>query len=822
MTLATHPRIFHRLLLRLGVCAAALGLVNSTSAEPPSAEEDVFLFTSFEEPRNDGLKFLSSTDGLTWQRVPGTFLKPNRGGGQLMRDPCLQRGPDGVFHLVWTTAWRGDLGFGHAHSKDLVHWSPQQFVPVMMHEPTTVNVWAPESFYDARRSRWIIAWASTIPGRHPDNAEPHENNQRMYYCTTQDFVTFTPSEIFCEPGFSVIDATIVPHGDRYILVLKENSRNVMALRTAESDSPTGPWTNISAPFTKKFTEGPSVVKLGEEYLIYFDAYRDHQYGAVATQDFKSFRPVDVKFPAGHKHGTVLRVNQSELDYLNRVGSEQFAGKRLAWDSPTSADTVAERLTEIDRVAWAGPFQPNWESLKKFRTPSWYQDAKFGLFIHWGAYSVPAFGSEWYPRNMYVAGSNEYKHHRETYGDQAKFGYKDFIPQFKAEKFDAAEWLALFKASGAKYIVPVAEHHDGFPMYDSDYTEWSAAKQGPKRDVIGELAEASQPAGITFCASSHRAEHWWFFDHGLLAPSDVADPLHAALYGPASNKRTAESQQEPPDQAFLDDWLLRSCEIVDTYQPLVMYFDWWICQPVFQPYLQRFAAYYYNRGHEWGAEVAINFKQWEGDSYPLGTGVLDIERGQSADIRPDFWQTCTSVSRNSWGHIAGQDYKPVQQIVDDLMDIVSKNGAMLLNIGPKADGTIPPEEVAMLNQIGAWLAINGEAIYGTRPWTKFGEGPTKIAAGSFSDGKTLEYTPDDFRFTTKGNKLYALGLRWPTGGVAKIESLGKSIGKVENVRLLGLDKPVVWRQSETALEVELPATAPNELGYALDIELKGND
>ena len=200
----------------------------------------------------------------------------------------------------------------------------------------------------------------------------------------------------------------------------------------------------------------------------------------------------------------------------------------------------------------------------------------------------------------------------------------------------------------KYVVPVAEHHDGFPMYASDYTAWSAAKMGPKRDVIGELSKAVRREGMVFGASSHRARHWWFYDQGMMFDSDVRDTNNAGLYGPASNQRLAENQSAPPDQAFLDDWLLRCGEIVDKYRPQVVYFDWWICQPVFQPYLKKFAAYYYNRGAEWHKEVAFNFKRWEGTSFPDGTGVFDVERGQFGDIRPDFWQTCNSVSKNSWG------------------------------------------------------------------------------------------------------------------------------------------------------------------------------
>jgi alpha-L-fucosidase len=421
--------------------------------------------------------------------------------------------------------------------------------------------------------------------------------------------------------------------------------------------------------------------------------------------------------------------------------------------------------------------------------------------------------------MYRQGTPEFKHHVATYGPHAKFGYKDFIPLFKAEKFDASEWAKLFKEAGAKYVIPVAEHHDGFPMYDSDLTDWSAAKQGPNRDVIGELSDAFRKQGIVVGASSHRAEHWWFFDNGMYFDSDVRDPQNAALYGPASNQRTAENQSEPPDQAFLDDWLLRSCEIVDKYRPQVIYFDWWICQPVFQPYLQRFAAYYYNRGAEWGQPVAINFKEWEGRSFPDGTGVFDIERGQSADIRPDFWQTCTSVSKSSWGYVTNHEYKKAGDIVDDLIDIVSKNGTMLLNIGPKPDGTIPDEEQQMLRAIGGWLAVNGEAIYGTRPWKQFGEGPTQIVAGSFADVKREPFTGEDFRFTTKDDTLYAIALAWPANSKLVVKSIAQGALQLASVELLGYSGKLIWQQTDAGLIVELPAKPPCDFAATLKIRFK---
>jgi alpha-L-fucosidase len=799
-------------------------------ASPPGDDPNspTYLSTSFREPASDGLRFVWSTDGYHWTEIPGAFLKPWAGPSNLMRDPSLTRGPDGTFHLVWTTGWQGDRGFGYASTKDLVHWSEQRFIPVMQHEPTTVNVWAPELFYDDATEQFIICWASTIPGRFPDHEEPHDNNQRMYYTTTKDFKEFSPAKLFFDPDFSIIDCTIVKANvskeQPYVLVLKDNSRPTRNIKVAFGETAVGPWTDVSPAFTDQFCEGPTVAKVGDDWLIYYDAYRKGIYGAAKTRDFKTFTDVtsEVAFPKGHKHGTALVVPRSVVDYLNKVGPQQLSNTRLPWTAPYTADEIKTRLAEIDAVANRGPFKPEWDSLSNFKTPAWYRDGKFGIFIHWGAYSVPAFGSEWYPRNMYKSDQPEFKHHIETYGSQKEFGYKDFVAKFKAEKFDAAKWAELFKAAGAKYVIPVAEHHDGFPMYASDYTEWCAAKKGPGRDVIGELSKAIRDEGLTFGASSHRAEHWWFFDHGMRFDSDVRDPANAALYGPAANQRVAESQAEQPDKEFLDDWLLRTCEIVDKYQPSVVYFDWWICQPVFQPYLKRFAAFYYNRGAEWNREVAINFKEWEGRSFPDSTGVFDIERGQSAVIRPDFWQTDTSVSKTSWGYIENQDYRDANSIVDDLVDIVSKNGTLLLNIGPKADGTIPEPEEKMLREVGAWLAINGDAIYGSRPWKIFGEGPTQVVAGSFADVKREEFTGRDFRFTTRvgGTALYAIALAWPEDGKLLVTSLAQGAehapAKIESVSLLGHDGEVKWEQTAEGLAVTLPAEAPSNLAATLKI------
>lgn len=483
------------------------------------------------------------------------------------------------------------------------------------------------------------------------------------------------------------------------------------------------------------------------------------------------------------------------------------------------EKLASKLNEIESVIAEGQYAPEWDSLSRYVIPEWYEDAKFGIFIHWGVYSVPAFSSEWYARHMYVEGTPAYQHHVNTYGTQDKFGYKDFIPMFTADKFDADEWISIVKQSGAKFVVPVAEHHDGFPMYDCPFTEWKSTAMGPKRDVIRELSDAARRQSLTFGVSSHRAENWWFFNGGATFDSDVRDPRYAGLYGPSQPcDPNGWVPQQQPNEPFLDDWLARTCDLVERYEPQLLWFDWWISQPAFKPYLKRLAAYYYNLGLKWKRGVAINYKD---DAFPEGTAVFDIERGQLADIRPRFWQTDTSVSENSWSHITHHKYKTAESIVGDLVDIVSKNGALLLNIGPRADGTIPQEEQQMLRQIGQWLTVYGEAIFSTRPWKVFGEGPTEIGSGSFSDTKRSAFTSRDVRFTVKGNRLYAIVMAKPEHGQVLIKSLSDSLrlypAKIESVELLGRPGQLEWNRSDAGLAVQLPADHALEGAFALRIK-----
>ncbi len=299
----------------------------------PSTARDIYVSTSFHEPANEGLRFIYSYDGITWDSIPGVFLHPEVGEQKVMRDPSIVKGPDGTYHLVWTSSWKGDRGFGYASSRDLIHWSPQQFVTVM-DDPTTVNVWAPELFYDDVKDQFMIVWASCVPGRFPDYLEEHENNHRLYYTVTKDFKTFSKAEILIEPDFSSIDATLVKRGDRdYVMVFKDNTRNGRNLRVAFAASPYGPWSQPSDPFTEMFTEGPSTARVGDWYYIYYDSYRRGIYGASRTRDFVAFedRTDEVKFPPGHKHGTVFMVPEETVERLRKENAPgvRYTGKTIA-------------------------------------------------------------------------------------------------------------------------------------------------------------------------------------------------------------------------------------------------------------------------------------------------------------------------------------------------------------------------------------------------------------------------------------------------------------------------------------------------------------
>ncbi|MFI3248574.1 MAG: alpha-L-fucosidase [Rikenellaceae bacterium] len=485
--------------------------------------------------------------------------------------------------------------------------------------------------------------------------------------------------------------------------------------------------------------------------------------------------------------------------------------------PDISTTASPKGTEV--------FQPDSASIaQSYTIPDWFTDSKLGIFIHYGVYTVPAYGSEWYARWMYTEGSKIHQFHEETFGPVTEFGYKDFIPMFQAPKFNADEWAALFKESGAKYVVPVAEHHDGFAMYDSAWNEWNSVDMGPHKDFVGELSKSVKAAGLHFGLSSHRAENPWFYNEGMKFPSDVRD-TDCTLYGqrlerPEGQGMTAEYGRYPgSNEESREQWLLHMYELIDLYEPELIWFDWTVGKYPFQPTFYKFMAYYYNSALDWGKEVVVNTKVGFGDNIQ----VFDIERGKSERIRHFTWQTDTSIGNKSWSYTPDEENKTPNHVIDDFVDIVAKNGNLLLNVGPKLEGTITEEQASVLRSLGGWLEVNGEAIYNTRHWVRWGEGEAKATAGYMTDRVATEYSYSDIRYTMNNDNLYAIALAWEPNAKVTLKSLAADCGKdltVTSVELLGSDETIEWSQDAKGLNITFPATAPSDYAHAFRIKYTG--
>jgi alpha-L-fucosidase len=440
----------------------------------------------------------------------------------------------------------------------------------------------------------------------------------------------------------------------------------------------------------------------------------------------------------------------------------------------------------------GPYEPTWESLREYKEiPKWLRDGKFGIYTHWGPYAVHAYGSNttWYSFGLYRDPNGEArKHFEKTFGKLTpEFGYKDLIPMFTAEKFNADEWAELFQKAGAKFAGPVAEHHDGFAMWNTKYSEWNAAKMGPKRDVVGELEKAIRKRDMKFVTAFHHAANWFFFpvtDERY----DTGDPKNSGLYG----QRHEEGEMR--NQEFIDEWYNKIIEVIDAYSPDFIWFDFAL-DAIAEGYVKDFLAYYYNHATKKGKEVVVTYK---GNDLVPATGVRDLELGQEPGLTYHEWITDSTVDdRGAWGFANDLVFKPPNRVIDNLVDRVSKNGYLLLNVGPKPDGTIPDEARELLLTMGAWLDVNGEAIYGTSPWIIAGEGPTNLGAATaigFNEADTV-YTKKDIRFTVKGDTIYATFLDWP-GEYAVIKTLRG--------------------EGDQAEEFEVPRAAPGPVDPALSV------
>ena len=427
-------------------------------------------------------------------------------------------------------------------------------------------------------------------------------------------------------------------------------------------------------------------------------------------------------------------------------------------------------------SFAQPYQPDWESLKKHAdAPEWFRDAKLGIYFHWGVYAVPAFGSEWYPHSMFLKGNKVNKHHVETYGDPEKFGYDRFVDQWKTPKFDAKEWASLFRRAGARFAGPVAEHHDGFSLWNSKVTPWNAVGKGPKRDILGELAKAIRGEGMKFIATFHHARNFYGHFDGMKKdyPKAMADPDVAFLYG------------QMPVEKFHDLWFGKLKEVIDQYQPDIIWFDSWL-DKIPESHRQKFAAYYLNEAAKWDREVVIVRKQ---NDLPIEFTVLDHEKSRESKSSPRVWMTDDTISTGSWCFTKSLKIKPTSKVIHALVDTVAKNGVVLLNISPKADGTIPDDQRKVLYELGDWMKTNGEAIYTTRPWETFGEGPTVEPKGGFKEhGKFLKlvYSAKDIRYTQSkdGKTVFAITLGWPEKEAILTAVKVASAGPAAKVELIG--------------------------------------
>jgi alpha-L-fucosidase len=478
---------------------------------------------------------------------------------------------------------------------------------------------------------------------------------------------------------------------------------------------------------------------------------------------------------------------------------------------TRLEVVQAAVAQIPTKLPAGPFQPTWESLKQdYKVPDWFYEAKFGLFMHWGVYAVPAHHNEWYEKHMYGA---DRRWHVENFGPQDKFGYKDFIPLFKQEKFDPNAWAELFKKAGAKFVVPTAQHHDNFAMWDSKVTPFNAKAMGPHRDLIGELAAAVRKQGLKFGVSNHGIENFQFIN----PPKDLADDLKAKkadLYDPKwADFYNVADRSDAACERFLVNWFERNVELIDKYQPDMLWFDNGVDQRYLDPLKLQVAAYYYNRAAQWGKEVSISTKKAAyapgGNNLQTIGSIIDFEKigaRSPAGIRPGAWQVDHPIG-STWGYTSDMRVSGPANIINALADTVSKNGILLLNLSPKADGTIPQEQQDTLLGVGEWLQVNGEAIYGTHNWITFGEGGGRGQAGV------------NVRFSVKGDALYAIVLSpWAANGEVTLKPLALSPtleGRITHVSLLGGGE-VPFTHDAAGLKVKLPATAPSKYAYTLKI------
>lgn len=489
----------------------------------------------------------------------------------------------------------------------------------------------------------------------------------------------------------------------------------------------------------------------------------------------------------------------------------FSCKNSSNTTPTIADT---------------PYEESWESLSTHNEqPEWLKDAKFGIYFHWGVYSVPAYGSEWYPRNMFLEGQREFDHHVNTYGHPSEFGYHDFVPMFKAENFNAQEWSELFVKAGAKFAGPVAEHHDGFSMWNSEITPWNAYQKGPKKDITKELELAIKDKGLKFITTFHHARNLQRYTDSINEKR-----FWQSHYPFIENMPTTSNDSElkylygniPAEQWTEEVWFGKLKEVIDQYQPDIIWFDSWLDQ-IPEKYRQKFCAYYLNEAKKTNKEVVIIRKQ---NDLPLTCSIDDLEKSRMSRIKDQLWMTDETISTGSWCYTSELTIKPTADLIHVLIDIVSKNGVLLLNISPMANGIIPEDQQNSLLKMGEWLNTFGEAIYGTRPWYVYGEGPTKEPEGSFENHKAfqkIKYSEKDIRYTKKDNSIYAFTLGAPLANdTIVLKSFSKTnwsnYKTIDKITAMGTNVELNWTLTEEGLSIIVPKDGIDSMAFAMKIDL----
>ncbi|MFB3827748.1 MAG: alpha-L-fucosidase [Bryobacteraceae bacterium] len=480
---------------------------------------------------------------------------------------------------------------------------------------------------------------------------------------------------------------------------------------------------------------------------------------------------------------------------------------------------------------SGPYRPDWGSLAKHENPQWLLDAKFGIYAHWGVYAVAAYKSEWYGKMMYDPDDKRgaYEYHRKTFGPQARFGYKDLIPRFRAENFNPEEWGDLIHASGARYAGIAVVHHDGFGLWDSDVYRWNAGKMGPRRDLYGELVKAFRARGMKIVATEHhmRTFDWYLPNEKYQAEQkqagvDLYDPRYADFYWNHHTSKKAD---------FIREWRRKLVEVIDKYRPDVLWFDGgdFTSPDVAGPVMSSL-AYYYNQAAARKAEVEVlnKFAGTMKFNFPEEFGILTYEAGRD---RPDFvakpWIDDQSIAEVGWGYAQDLVIRDPREIVVGFVDRVARGGGLLLSLAPMPNGVIPDNQKQVLSEMGQWLKVNGEAIYGTRPWKVQVEGSTQklvYQKGAHKAWRFAAANAEDIRFTRKGNRLFAIALGWPEDGKLRIRTLKQGAriasGGIAKISLLGSQAPVRWKQTAEALEVQLPAEKPCKHAYALRLTVNG--